>query len=94
MRPYYLNLKSVPELQVRPGGAQGPGLCLTIPCTDTSHLVDLRTGVHEVPSQQVITRDSVALGVAAMVLYRVTEPSLAVCGDENYKLSTKYEILF
>lgn len=77
--------------KVRKGGARGPGLRLTIPCTDSNILVDMRTGVHDIPSQEILTSDSVAVSVAAVVFYRVSDPMQAVCGDGDYILSTKFK---
>ena len=77
--------------KVKKGGAQGPGLCITIPCTDTKIVVDMRTGVHDIPTQEILTSDSVAVSVAAVVFYRVSDPMQAVCGDGDYILSTKFK---
>ena len=77
--------------KVKKGGAQGPGLCLTLPCTDTNMLVDMRTGVHDIPTQEILTSDSVAVSVSAVVFYRVSDPMQAVCGDGDYNLSTKFK---
>ena len=77
--------------KIRKGGTQGPGVCITIPCTDSNILVDMRTGVHDIPSQEILTSDSVAVSVAAVVFYRVSDPMQAVCGDGDYILSTKFK---
>ena len=77
--------------KVMKGGAQGPGICLTIPCTDSNERVDLRTVVHDVPTQEILNSDSVNVSVDAVVFYRVSDPMQAVCGDGNYKLSTKFK---
>ena len=77
--------------KVKKGGAKGPGLCLTLPCTDSNLLVDMRTGVHDIPAQDILTRDSVAVSVDAVVFYRVSDPMLAVCGDDDYNTTTKFK---
>ena len=75
--------------KVRKSG--GPGLCLTIPCTDTTILVDMRTGVHDIPTQDILTKDSVAVAVDAVLYYKVSDPMLAVCGDGDYKITTMFK---
>ena len=49
----------------------------------------LRTGVYDIPSQDIITKDSITVSVDAVVFYRVTAPMLAVCGDGDYRLTTE-----
>ena len=53
--------------------------------------MDLRTGVCDIPAQDIMSRDSVPVAVDAVLLYRVTDPMLAVCADGDYNLSTKYK---
>ena len=50
-----------------------------------------RTGVYDIPSQDVITKDSVTISVDAVVFYRVVSPLLAVCGDGDYRVTTRYK---
>ena len=60
----------------------------------TSHLSpihDPRTGVYDIPGQDVLTRDSVTVRVDAVVFCRVSSPLLAVCGDGDYKVTTRYK---
>ena len=77
--------------KVNKDGVQGPGLCFTLPCTDSNMLVDLRTGVYDIPKQDILTQDSVAVSVDAVVLYHVSDPMLAVCGDDNYRVTTQFK---
>ena len=77
--------------KVKKGGAQGPGLCLTLPCTDTNMLVDMRTGVHDIPTQDILTKDSVAIAVDAVVYYRVSDSMQALCGDGDYNITTQFK---
>ena len=77
--------------KVKKGGGQGPGLCLTLPCTDSNLLVDMRTGAHDIPSQDILTKDSVAIAVDAVVYYRVSDPMQAVCGDGDYNVTTQFK---
>ena len=64
----------------------GPGLFLLIPIVDRMTRVSLRTVVHDVPPQDIITRDNVSMKVNAVVYFRVMNPRKAVVEVENYPL--------
>ncbi len=66
----------------------GPGLFLLIPLVDRMIRVSLRTVVHDVPPQDVITRDNVSVKVNAVVYFRVFEPRKAILEVENYHYAT------
>ncbi|MCH7779282.1 MAG: slipin family protein [Acidobacteria bacterium] len=66
----------------------GPGLFLLIPIVDKMVRVSLRTIVHDVPSQDVITRDNVSIKVNAVVYFRVMNPRKAIVEVENYHYAT------
>ena len=66
----------------------GPGLFLLIPVLDRMVRVSLRTVVHDVPPQDVITRDNVSIKVNAVVYFRVMNPRKAVVEVENYHYAT------
>jgi regulator of protease activity HflC (stomatin/prohibitin superfamily) len=66
----------------------GPGLFFLIPIVDRMVRVSLRTVVHDVPPQDVITKDNVSLKVNAVVYFRVVHPRKAVVDVENYKYAT------
>jgi regulator of protease activity HflC (stomatin/prohibitin superfamily) len=66
----------------------GPGLFLLIPVVDRMVRVSLRTVVHDVPPQDVITRDNVSVKVNAVVYFRVFNPSKAIVEVENYNYAT------
>ena len=66
----------------------GPGLFLLIPIVDRMVRVSLRTVVHDVPQQDVITKDNVSLKVNAVVYFRVMNPRSAVVEVENYHYAT------
>jgi regulator of protease activity HflC (stomatin/prohibitin superfamily) len=66
----------------------GPGLFLLIPIVDRMVRISLRTVVHDVPPQDVITRDNVSIKVNAVVYYRVMNPRRAVTEVENYHYAT------
>jgi len=66
----------------------GPGFFLLIPIVDRMIRVSLRTVVHDVPPQDVITRDNVSIKVNAVVYFRVMNPRSAVVEVENYHYAT------
>ena len=70
------------------GNDYGPGLFLLIPIVDKMVRVSLRTIVHDVPSQDVITRDNVSIKVNAVVYFRVMNPRSAIVEVENYHYAT------
>ena len=68
--------------------AKGPGLIFVFRPIDTIVKVSLRTAVHDVPPQDIITRDNVSVKVNAVVYYRVIDPRRAVVEVENYMYAT------
>ena len=66
----------------------GPGLFLLIPIVDKMVRISLRTVVHDIPPQDVITRDNVSIKVNAVVYFRVMDPRKAVVQVENYHYAT------
>ncbi len=66
----------------------GPGLFLLIPMVDRMVRVSLRTIVHDVPPQDVITKDNVSIKVNAVVYFRVMNPRNAVVEVENFQYAT------
>lgn len=60
-----------------------PGLRLMIPLADRMRQVSLRTVTMPIPSQQVITRDNVSIGVAAVAYYRVADPVASLIEIES-----------
>jgi regulator of protease activity HflC (stomatin/prohibitin superfamily) len=67
---------------------KGPGLIIIIPIIQQMVRVDLRTIVHDVPSQDVISRDNVSVKVNAVVYYRVIDPERAIIQVEDYMMAT------
>ena len=63
---------------------KGPGLVLVIPAIQQMVRVDLRTVVHDVPAQDVISRDNVSVKVNAVLYFRVVDPQLAIIEVANY----------
>jgi regulator of protease activity HflC (stomatin/prohibitin superfamily) len=68
--------------------AKGPGLIFVFRPIDTIAKVSLRTAVHDVPPQDIITRDNVSVKVNAVVYYRVIDPRRAIVEVENYTYAT------
>jgi regulator of protease activity HflC (stomatin/prohibitin superfamily) len=69
-------------------GAKGPGIFLIIPFVDKMVKVGLRTVVHDVPPQDIITRDNVSIQVNAVVYFRVMDPERAIVEVEDYYTAT------
>ena len=67
----------------------GPGLVLMLPFgIDRAVTVDLRTKVIQIPTQEVITRDNISIGVDAVVYADVQSPADAVLRVEQYMPAT------
>ena len=69
-------------------GVRGPGFVLIIPFFEKIVRVSLRVVTHDVPPQDVITRDNVSVKVNAVVYFRVMDPEKAIIEIENYKFAT------
>jgi regulator of protease activity HflC (stomatin/prohibitin superfamily) len=67
---------------------KGPGLVLVFRPLDRIVRISLRTVVHDVPTQDLITRDNVSVKVNAVVFFRVIDPRRAVVEVENYVYAT------
>jgi regulator of protease activity HflC (stomatin/prohibitin superfamily) len=67
---------------------KGPGLVLIFWPFERMIKVSLRTIVHDVPPQDVITRDNVSVKVSAVVYFRVVDPSRAIVEVENFLYAT------
>jgi regulator of protease activity HflC (stomatin/prohibitin superfamily) len=63
---------------------KGPGLILLIPVLQQMVRVDLRTIVHDVPKQDVISRDNVSVKVSAVLYFRVIDPERAIIQVANF----------
>jgi regulator of protease activity HflC (stomatin/prohibitin superfamily) len=69
-------------------GVRGPGFMIIIPIVQQMVRMDLRTIVHDVPSQDVISRDNVSVKVNAVVYFRVVDPDKAVIQVADYFAAT------
>lgn len=67
---------------------KGPGIILVFWPIDRMVRISLRTFVHDVPEQDVITRDNVSVRVNAVVYFRVINPMRAVLEVEDYRYAT------
>lgn len=70
------------------GHDYGPGMFFLIPIVDRMIRVSLRTIVHDVPAQDVITKDNVTLKVNAVVFFRAVHPRKAIVEVEKYEYAT------
>ena len=68
--------------------AKGPGLVFVARPIEKIVRISQRVVVHDVPPQDVITRDNVSVKVNAVVYYRVLEPRKAVVEVEQYHYAT------
>jgi regulator of protease activity HflC (stomatin/prohibitin superfamily) len=68
--------------------AKGPGFVFVFWPLDRMVKMSLRTVVHDIPPQDVITRDNVSVKVNAVVYFRVMNPIKAVIEVENYVYAT------
>jgi regulator of protease activity HflC (stomatin/prohibitin superfamily) len=67
----------------------GPGLVLLLPFgIDRAQVVDTRIKVIQIPTQEVITRDNISIGVDAVVYADVAAPEQAVLKVEHYMPAT------
>lgn len=69
-------------------GIKGPGLVIIIPFIDRLLRVSLRVVTHDVPPQDVITRDNVSIKVNAVVYFRVVDPGKAIISVQDYLYAT------
>ena len=56
---------------------KGPGLIIVVPILQSMKRLDLRTIVHEVPPQDVISHDNVSVKVDAVLYFRIVDPEKA-----------------
>ena len=67
---------------------KGPGIIFVFRPIDRIVRISLRTVVHDVPPQDIISRDNVSVKVNAVVYFRVVDPRRAVVEVENYNYAT------
>ncbi len=65
---------------------RGPGLYLLIPLVDVVAMaIDLRIRTISITAEQALTRDTVSVGVDAIVFWRVVDPHAAAINIANYR---------
>ncbi|WP_235437851.1 SPFH domain-containing protein [Kitasatospora griseola] len=64
-------------------GVRDPGIRFMVPLADRMSKVTLRTVTMPIPSQQVITRDNVSIGVAAVACFRRVDPVKSIVEVED-----------
>jgi regulator of protease activity HflC (stomatin/prohibitin superfamily) len=67
---------------------KGPGLILVFAPIDRMIRVSLRLITHDIPPQDVITKDNVSVKVNAVVYFRVMEPLKAIIDVQDYLYAT------
>lgn len=91
-------VKVIPEYQravifrlgrVEDGDAKGPGIFYIIPCTDSLRAIDLRTVSFDVAPQEILSKDSVAVHVDAVVYYRIFDPKISVTNIKDASRATR-----
>jgi regulator of protease activity HflC (stomatin/prohibitin superfamily) len=74
--------------RVDPRNLKGPGLRLIWPFIDRMVKVDLRTVTHDVPPQEVITKDNVTIKVNAVIYFNVMNAIDATLKITNHYMAT------
>jgi regulator of protease activity HflC (stomatin/prohibitin superfamily) len=69
-------------------GVKGPGLILLIPFVQQMVRTDLRTMVHDVPPQDVISHDNVSVQVNAVIYFRIIDPQKAIIQVADFMAAT------
>jgi regulator of protease activity HflC (stomatin/prohibitin superfamily) len=67
---------------------KGPGIILVFSPIDRMVRVSLRLVAHDVPPQDVITRDNVSVKVNAVLYFRVVEPLKCIIDVQDYLYAT------
>ena len=67
---------------------KGPGLVIVVPVIQQMVRVDLRTRVHDVPEQDVISRDNVSVKVNAVVYFRIIDAERSVIQVQDFLSAT------
>jgi regulator of protease activity HflC (stomatin/prohibitin superfamily) len=70
----------------RTRGIMGPGIYFVIPFIDqVAFIIDVRVETTTITAEQALTRDTVAVGVDAIVFWQVTDPRAAAINIANYR---------
>jgi len=71
------------------GGIRNPGLVCYLPCTDVVQTMDMRVKTYHVPSQEVLTSDSVTIHVNAVVYFQISHPARSYLNVEDCEEATR-----
>jgi len=63
------------------------GLCICLPC-DSLYLIDMRQRTFDIPTQRLLTGDSVAVTIDGVVFWKVEDPWRALMDAEDYEYAT------
>ncbi len=63
---------------------KGPGWRIVLPVIQSMSKVDIRTKTVDVPEQEAITKDNIAVGINAVIYYKVVNAERAVLEVENF----------
>ena len=67
-------------------GLKGPGLFFVIPLVDqVAFVIDMRVETNTITAEQALTKDTVAVGVDAIVFWQVTDARAAAINIANYR---------
>jgi len=65
-------------------GIKNPGWRIVVPIFQSIIKVDMRVKAVDVPDQKAITKDNIAVGVNAVIYYRVADAERAILNVEDY----------
>jgi len=65
-------------------GIKGPGWRIVIPVFQSMTKVDMRVKAVDVPDQKAITKDNIAVGVNAVIYYKVADAEKAILKVEDF----------
>lgn len=68
----------------RYSGVKGPGWRIVLPVFQRLMKVDMRVKAVDVPDQKAITKDNIAVGVNAVIYYKVADAAKAILEVENF----------
>lgn len=65
-------------------GIKGPGWRIVVPVFQSMRKVDMRVKAVDVPNQKAITKDNIAVGVNAVIYYKVADAGKAILEVEDF----------
>ena len=69
-------------------GVSGPGVVFVLPGIMSAQKITLRVVVHDIPPQDIITKDNVSVKVNAVVYFRVVDPEKAILAVQDFFYAT------